>query len=226
MARLSIGLTAGRRYDNYRKWLSQIPEVEVVKISYEDNNFQELYRCRGLVLSGGEDVHPSRYGKPDYLSQYGLTDLDEQRDAFEWKALAYADQHEFSILGICRGLQVVNAYFGGTLVPDVVSFGNPDHTRIGEGADRVHEVTVVPDTLLRSITAPTGMVNSAHHQAADQIGEGLIVNARCGNVIEGLERADQDSPFLLCVQWHPERMTDQQSVFSRNILNRFIDSCR
>lgn len=226
MSKLAIGLTAGRRYDNYRNWLSQIADVEVVKLGYEDNNFQELYRCRGLVLSGGEDVHPSRYGKPEYVSKYGLTDIDERRDEFEWNALAYADQHEFPILGICRGLQVVNAYFGGTLVPDVVSFGNPDHTRIGEGADRYHEVTIEANTMLRSITASHGQVNSAHHQAADVVGEGLIVNARGGNVIEGLERADQDSPFLLCVQWHPERMNDQQSVFSRHILNRFIDSCR
>jgi len=226
MSKIVIGLAAGRRAENYQRWLSQIPDVELIKLSYLDNNADAIRQCDGLVLCGGEDVNPVRYGKPEYVDQFGLTDIDDARDEFEWNVLSYADQHELSILGICRGLQVVNAYFGGTLVPDIVSFGNPDHTRYGEGKDRQHVVEVKAKTLLSEITAPVGDVNSAHHQSADNIGEGLVVNAWCGKVIEGIERRDRDSPFLLCVQWHPERMLDQESVFSKNVLTSFVESCR
>ena len=105
MNKIVVGLTAGRKYDNYLRYLSQVPEVEVIKLGYEDHNFELIKKCNGLVLSGGEDVHPRFYNKPEYLEEFGLDDIDEERDSFELKAIAYAHQHQFSILGICRGLR-------------------------------------------------------------------------------------------------------------------------
>jgi putative glutamine amidotransferase len=160
------------------------------------------------------------------VQQFGLHDFDVERDGFEMEVLSYADQHELSILGICRGLQVVNVFFGGTLVPDIPSFGNPDHMRFADEVDRRHTVAVREKSFLRSITAAKGEVNSAHHQSADLLGEGLVANAYCDKVVEGLERSSLDNPFLLLVQWHPERMIDQQSVFSKNIRESFIESCQ
>ncbi len=222
-----IGIGAGRKYDNYLKWLLKAPDIEVIKLGHEDQNFDALRKCDGLVLSGGEDVHPRFYGHPEYLSAYSLDDIDEARDEFEMKLLDYAGKHQLPILGICRGLQVANAYFGGTLIPDIPSFGKPDHTKHGEGKDRYHGISVTPGSMLQGITgAAAGEVNSAHHQSVDLPAPALTVNAvSADGIVEGMERRDAGNhPFLLLVQWHPERMSDQESVFSKNIRERFVKS--
>ena len=228
MKKIVLGLTAGRKYDNYLRYLSQVPEVEIIKLGYEDQNFELITKCNGLVLSGGEDVHPRFYNKPEYLEEFGLDDLDEERDAFELKAIAYAHQHAFPILGICRGLQIVNVYFGGTLVPDIPSFQKPDHSKYAEGNDRYHVINIVKNSLLASIAGvETGEVNSAHHQSADLIGTGLAVNAvSADQVVEGLEYEDKSGAYLLLVQWHPERMKDPQSPLSENVRDSFMAACR
>jgi len=226
-ARNVIGLAAGRKYENYLKWLLKTPETEVVKLSYEDQNFEALLKCDALVLSGGEDVHPRFYGRPDYLAKYQLDDIDEARDEFEMKLLDYAEKHQLPVLGICRGLQVANAYFGGTLIPDIPSFGKPDHTKHGEGKDRYHGISVTPGSLLEAIAGvTTGDVNSAHHQSVDTLAPELSVNAvSADGIVEGMERRGAGKhPFLLLVQWHPERMNDQESVFSKNIREHFLKS--
>jgi putative glutamine amidotransferase len=222
-----IGIAAGRRYENYLNWLRQDPDVKVIKLSHEDHNFDQLKQCDALVLSGGEDVHPRFYGKPEYVSQYHLDDLDEARDEFEMGALEFAGRHGMPVLGICRGLQLANAFFKGTLIPDIPSFGKPDHTKFGEGKDRYHAISVAAGTLLENITgANHGEVNSAHHQSVDSVAPGFVVNAvSADGIVEGLERQDAGHhSFILLVQWHPERMKDQASAFSKNIRERFLSS--
>jgi len=221
-----VGIAAGRRYENYLNWLLQSADVTVIKLSHEDQNFDRVKECDGFVLCGGEDVHPRFYGRAEYVSEYNLDDLDEARDAFEIKVLQYAEQHQLPVLGICRGLQLANAFYGGTLIPDIPSFGKPDHSKHGEGRDRYHQISVKKGTLLQGITGvDTGEVNSAHHQAMDDIAPGLKVNAiSADGVVEGAERTVADNhPFLLLVQWHPERLKDQESPFSKNIREYFLE---
>ena len=222
-----IGIAAGRKYDNYLNWILKDPDAEIIKLGYEDNNFDMITHCHGLVLSGGEDVHPRFYGKPEYFAQYNLDDVDEARDEFEWKLLRYSEEHRLPVLGICRGLQIANAYYGGTLIPDIPSYGKPDHTKFGEGKDRNHDIAIARGSLLEEITgASQGQVNSAHHQGVAEPAKELAVCAVSNDgIVEAMERKDRaNQPFLLLVQWHPERMTDQLSVLSKNIRERLIES--
>jgi putative glutamine amidotransferase len=224
-----IGISAGRKYDNYLRWIVQNDDVKVIRLSHEDNNLNEISGCHGIVLSGGEDVHPRFYNKPEYVKEYNLDDFDEARDEFEWKVLDHVQKNGLPLLGICRGLQLTNVFMGGTLVPDIVTAGKPDHTKFGEGKDRYHDIKLSDYSFLKEISGvDSGKVNSAHHQCADKLGDGLVVNALSADgVIEGLElKARADKPFFMLVQWHPERMTDAGSPLTKNIRDKFLQSIK
>ena len=229
MSKVVIGIASGRKYENYLNWFLQISDVEVVKLSYLEHNLMSIEQCHGVVLSGGEDVHPRLYRKSAYVEKYQLDDFDEQRDDFEWNVLSYTQQHKLPLLGICRGLQIANVFFGGTLIPDIPSFDKPDHAKYREGKDRYHQVNVTKNSRLTEITgAGTGEVNSAHHQSVAKVGKGLMINATSPDgIVEGMERKERAAgPYLMLVQWHPERMTDGQSAFSKNIRDSFLESVK
>lgn len=223
----TVGIAAGRKYENYLKWILQGTDIEVIKLSNQDKNFDAVKQCDGIVLTGGEDVHPRFYHQPKFVDQYKLDDLDEARDEFELKIVLHCQRKEIPLLGICRGMQVANVFFGGTLIPDIPTFGKPEHRKHEEGKDRYHPLWLVENTFLQEISGTKkGEVNSAHHQSVDLLGDGLAMNAVSPDgIVEGAELKDREGhPFLLLVQWHPERMIDQQNPFSKNIRDRFIDS--
>lgn len=229
MSKVVIGIASGRKYENYLNWFLEVSDVEIIRLSYIDHNLEVLDRCNGVVLCGGEDVHPRLYKKSAYVEKYQLNDFDEQRDDFEWSVLSYTQQHKLPLLGICRGLQIANVFFGGTLIPDIRSFDKPDHTKFQEGKDRYHQVNVIRHSLLATITgAVEGEVNSAHHQSVAIAGKGLMINAMSPDgIVEGMERKESDTgSYLMLVQWHPERMTDGQNAFSKNIRDNFLESIK
>lgn len=220
---ITIGITDCSKYANYQKWIESETGTTVIKLSHHTNNFKEIEKCDGILLTGGEDVHPQFYNKKEYLEY--CDEVDEKRDEFEWKVLEYVESNKLPLLGICRGLQMANVFFGGTLLPDIPSFGKFNHSKCAE-VDRYHIVQVDPNSDLQKIVdASSGEINSAHHQSADLIGKGLVSNAISPDgVIEGLERMNkEDQTFLLLVQWHPERMIDQENVFSKNIKRKFLE---
>jgi putative glutamine amidotransferase len=224
---LVIGITDCEKYANYERWIGNEPNVRVVKLGYVQENFEEIKGCDGLLLTGGEDVDPRFYDKPEWTKYCHSDDMDERRDEFELRLLAYSQKNSQPILGICRGLQIANVFFGGSLIPDMGSFDKPDHTKIA-GKDRYHDIQLKPDSLLKKIVgSDSGAVNSAHHQCVDRIGAGLRINASTNGVVEGLEgeNADEKS-FLLLVQWHPERMMDLRSPLSRNVLDSFLNRAK
>ncbi len=228
MNEITVGIAAGRKYENYLNWILHGGNVKVIKLGFEEDNFDEINKCDGVILTGGEDVHPKFYNKPEYVSQYNLEDIDEARDEFELRILGHAEQQGLPLLGICRGLQIANVYFGGTLIPDIPSYGKPHHTKYEEGNDRHHQIMVMENSLLKDIAhVSKGEVNSAHHQSVDKEGRGLVISAQSEDgIIEAMERNDgKTDPFLLLVQWHPERMRDQLSPFSKNIRDRFLKAC-
>lgn len=226
MKNITIGITEGWEYHNYQHWMEREEGVDLIKLSHHQPDMQAMAKCDGILLTGGDDVHPRYYGKDEYLEL--CEDLDEVRDAFEWKVLEYTEKNRIPVLGICRGLQIANAFFGGTLLPHIPAVGKFNHSRIA-AIDRSHAVQVDPNSLLMQIVgSEEGRVNSAHHQAADRVARGLVANALSPDgVVEGLEREGvKDGAFLLLVQWHPERMKDQESPFSKGIRKRFVDVVR
>lgn len=224
---MKIGLTncgSGQKKQSYYvNWLQSVNGIEVVELSAEKNNAGDLENCSGLVLSGGIDVHPSYYNnfKTDYPGAEGF---DEARDQFEKKVFDLAQKKQLPVLGVCRGLQFINCLMGGTLIQDL-----GDLNKIHEGGpDKIHDVKIVNGTLLRNVSGLSkGSVNSSHHQAIEKLGGGLKINCKADDgTIEGIERTEQGKSFLLAVQWHPERMEDQDNPLSKNIRDRFLEAAR
>jgi gamma-glutamyl-gamma-aminobutyrate hydrolase PuuD len=163
---------------------------------------QLLARVDALVLTGGPDVDPRRYGEAAHPSVYGV---DAAADDFECALAEAALVRSVPTLAICRGIQVLNVARGGTLHQHIADDpGVPLHGRPGEaGGARRHEVVLDRDSLLAEVMATTRVTASCHHhQAIATLGDGLRVVGRAADgIIEGLEL---DGAFLLAVQWHPE----------------------
>ena len=182
----------------------------------------------GLLISGGADLHPERYGRPSR----GSTTMEPDRDALEAEAWAAAQARNLPVLGLCRGLQAINAFSGGTLLQHVDGHQGP---RFGKGPALIHPLRVAPGTRLARILFPTNAgggvlrVNSHHHQAIRQsdLAPGLIANAwassPAGDLIEGLEAAD--GRFIIGVQCHPERTDSTPAAFER-LFSVFVDAAR
>jgi len=104
MNSIKIGITDCARYGNYERWFLDAPEkVDVIRLSYHLNNIDDIEKCHGVVLSGGEDVDPRRYKRPDLVGRVEFTDIDEQRDDFEIQVIKRSLQLKLPVLSICRG---------------------------------------------------------------------------------------------------------------------------
>jgi putative glutamine amidotransferase len=169
-------------------------------------------RLDGLVIIGGQDVEPVRYGaEPDPRTGAPA----RERDAWELALMAAALAAEVPLLGICRGMQLLNVALGGTLIqhlPDDVGHG--DHRRhLGsfDGAD--HDVRLAPGSLAAQVCGElTHATKSHHHQGVDQLGEGLVASgwSVLDDLVEAIEAPD--AYWVLGVQWHPEVDPDSPVV--------------
>lgn len=165
----------------------------------------------GLVITGGRDVDPTRYGQ----SPHTTTDQPAlERDAWEFALLRGALARSLPVLGICRGAQVLNVALGGTLhqhLPDVI--GHPRH-QVGNAVFTTTSVRTVPGTRLASLIGEGSEAQCYHHQAIDGLGDGLIVSAQdaADGVVEAVEVPGEH--FVLAVQWHPEERLDDLRLFA------------
>jgi putative glutamine amidotransferase len=169
-----------------------------------ENPDEILDRVDGLMLAGGADIDPSAYGEPPHPETIGTV---PPRDDAELALTRRAIERDMPVLGICRGMQLINVALGGTLVqhlPDLV--GHEDHRRHpGSFAGSEHDVRVQPGSLAaRVIGEEIHSTKSHHHQGVDRLGDGLVVSAR--SVLDDLPEALEapESTFVLGVQWHPE----------------------
>ena len=157
----------------------------------------------GLVLTGGHDIDPGRYGREPSLH---LGEVDRPRDEMEFAVLTGALERRIPVLGICRGHQVINVHFGGTLYQDLTDeLGVGSHDQPGDWTQSHHTVRAMEDTRIQRCLGFTNFqVNSFHHQAVENVGRGLRVTA-CSDdgVIEAIE--SEEDNWLMGVQWHPER---------------------
>lgn len=156
-----------------------------------------LEHLDGILLSGGADIGPERYGAESETDAYPP---EPERDAFELSLLDAAVAFEMPVLGICRGLQMINVHAGGTLHQHV-----PKHARYDIPANsRSHPIDILDGSALASLYGQSHEVNSLHHQTIDQVGADLRVTATDGqHTIEGLEHLHLP---IVAVQWHPEML--------------------
>jgi putative glutamine amidotransferase len=206
-----IGITSCRKLEDYRQSVLHVSgEVRILEASAGEAR-QALAGVDGLMLTGGDDVAPARYGEAAHPT---VVEAEPGRDEFELALIKDARARNLPIFAICRGIQVLNVACGGTLVQDIPTevtgalphrFAVPPH----EPYFLAHEVWIDKDTLLwklmreRLSDADSCEVNSRHHQAVKSLAPGFKVAATAPDgVIEAVE--DPGARFCLGVQWHPE----------------------
>jgi len=188
---------------------------------------EAVRRCDGVLLTGGDDIDPKLYvtDLPEELAKTTGAH-DEKRDVWEKQLIEEVLARRKPLFGICRGHQMLNVALGGTLLVDIPRQvpGALNHNQMARKTEAVHDVQVSPDSLLAGITGEASFgVNSTHHQGVGNLAEPLRVVARSQDgVIEALELKDpRRSPFLLTVQFHPERLLDRRAMFLR-LFSSFI----
>ena len=204
-----IGIAACRKLEDYRQSILHVggePRVLEASIAVE----QALSGIGGLMLAGGDDVAPARYGEKPHAT---VVEAEPGRDEFEIALIAAARARNLPIFAICRGVQILNVACGGTLVQDIPSevtgalahsLPVPQH----QPYDLAHEIWVDKDSLLAKLMRERLVdealeVNSRHHQAVKRVAKGFVATATAPDgVIEAIE--DPKARFCLGVQWHPE----------------------
>ena len=195
---------------DYVAGVSQAGGVPVVLPPFAKAAEEMVRGIDGLLLSGGSDLDPSYYGEA------AIPELDvtlPERDEFEMALLEHALRRGIPVFGICRGLQVLNVAFGGTLYQDLPSQVNPAliaHRQQSPKWQWTHEVEVDEGSAVREIMAvPSTRVNSYHHQAIKDLAEPFEVVARSvDGIVEAIEHRDLSERWIVAVQWHAEAMRE------------------
>ena len=215
MKKIKILLSYGDSADNYLDVLEKMGAEGVAQyLPPVDTTYD------GLILCGGNDVNPARYGE----EMDGATDIDFARDEAEIALIKAFLEAGKPIMGICRGHQLINVFFGGSLYQDM------PETSLHRGenhADVVHTVNALPDSILGELYGETFAVNSTHHQAVKALGNGLRATATWnGQYVEAIEHTQYP---IFGVQWHPERMCckheREDTVCGADLFKRFIELC-
>lgn len=212
---------------NYVNWLKRSdPAIQTVDLYAMpiESAVQQLGQCSGLLLTGGEDVYPGRYGKEHDTAR--CTEMNPHRDSLDFALIQKALELNMPVAGICRGHQILNVYLGGTLIIDIPKDyqGQITH-QCDDYLHCFHRVQVKKSSLLSSFTGcDTATVTTNHHQAVDRLSPKLRANAFSEDqLIEGIEwQNPAGKSFLVGVQWHPERM-ESTNPLSVRIAREFLD---
>ena len=209
-------------YQNYAEAVVQAGGLAVLVCSGQRESLAELsQRAQGLFLTGGEDLDPQRYGQKNT----GLcSPPDLWRDSLEWSLCWQFVRQKKPVFGVCRGMQMINVFFGGTLTQDLQEdrgLAHPYHS--------IHSVECIEGSQLEQLFGASFLVNSYHHQAVQTLGAGLIsiATTQNGDIVEALEHKTLP---VLGVQWHPERMTGDQRMDREGpdmgcLFQRFVQLC-
>lgn len=187
-----------------------------------------LEELDGLVLQGGSDLSPLSY-QEEFLDQQKWPG-DAYRDQYEFGLVKYFLEKKRPILGICRGAQLLNAYFGGTLFQDISSEleTNIKHRDAMEYDNVHHEIEILTDSILSQLyPQKRGVVNSVHHQGIKTLGHGLKIEATSveDGMIEAISHINMDEQWVFAVQWHPEfsYCNPREAINSTPLLTYFLE---
>ncbi len=199
----------------------------ILPLEIENDDLEELCsHCDGFLFTGGHDVDPSLYGEPKSLL---CGDTNLLRDNLEREVFHFATERNLPILGICRGIQIINALCGGTLYQDLPSEYDPSCRKIHQMSPPYdkpcHRVSVVENSPLHTLTDSDKIeVNSYHHQAIKELAPSLSPMAHSEDgLVEAIYMPSQR--FVWAVQWHPE-FNFHTSPTSRAIVRAFVEACR
>lgn len=180
--------------------------------------------CDGIILSGGADVDPFLYGEEGILGQgYSMREID----VYDMELFKVALEEKKPVLGICKGLQIINICFGGTLYQDIPSQRERciKHTQNTERYQGTHRIRIKDDSVLAGILPDGTFVNSWHHQAVKDVSPRLTVTAVASDgIVEAAEYMEEDQ-YVMGVQWHPEMMASCGSEEQLGIFKKLIEQC-
>jgi putative glutamine amidotransferase len=215
---------------NYRQWLLRSDSTILIVDMYTLSPaaaVQLLESADGLLLTGGEDVFPGWYGKLNDTAR--CTEMNLRRDTLDMALINKAMELKMPVIGVCRGHQILNVALGGTLIVDIPS--DVPEPRIHQCDDYLHcfhDVQVLAGTTLARYTgAKFNEVTTNHHQAVEKLSPILRASAfSADHLVEAIEWFDpKNKPFLIGVQWHPERMAEDNPL-SGKLACSFLESCR
>ena len=215
--KIAIPVFSGKLFGNYIAALEALGAAIIIADQGID-----AADCDGLLLPGGGDIDPALYGQENRACQNVNRALDDlQMDALD--RFARADR---PVLGVCRGHQLINVYFGGTLIQHLPTSGRHSRDSAAD-ADRVHLTRALPDSFLAGLYGTEFAVNSSHHQAVDAPGAGLAaVQWSDDGVVEAMRHLTLP---IFSVQWHPERMClshrRADTVDGSVLLDWFLEQC-
>jgi putative glutamine amidotransferase len=212
-------------YLQYTKWIQELnPEAKLVNLYGLGTKkaLKLLKTCDGLILSGGPDVHPYYYNR---MQDFPLCEIDSTRDTLEFALIEEALKEKMPILAVCRGMQILNVYFGGTLVPDIPKYKPENVGHRCEDKDKCfHDIHIGKSVNFPFLANVKNFkVNTNHHQAVDELVEDFNAWAFTDDgIIEGYEWRYPNQPFLIAVQWHPERLSDTNPEMSDSLGFHFL----
>jgi putative glutamine amidotransferase len=220
---LRIALSSGS--DNYKNWIHRgdsLVEIVDMKGMQVDSALKLLSTCDAILFTGGEDVVPGYYGKG---TDSARCETNPGRDSLEMALIKESFQLQMPVFGVCRGQQILNVALGGTLIIDIPADhpGNVMH-QCEDYLHCFHSVNLVKGSNLQlTAKADTGMVTTNHHQAIEKPAPGIrIVAWSADSIAEAMEWTNPEGkPFLMAVQWHPERM-DTKSPLSMPLMFSFL----
>ena len=168
-------------------------------------------KINSLLVSGSRDIDPKFYGQ---VKKYKINSLDIKRTISEINYIEEFTKQKKKILGICGGMQLINVYFGGSLIQDIKS---QLKSKINHSKAKYHKIKILKNTLVKKITRSSDLrVNTFHHQCIDKLGSGLIASSSTSDgIIESFESLNRK---ILGVQWHPELMKDRKNQMIFNWL--------
>ncbi|MGL5439270.1 MAG: gamma-glutamyl-gamma-aminobutyrate hydrolase family protein [Filifactoraceae bacterium] len=227
-----IGITCSIAYGKDSKifsigvdYVKAVYDVGAVPVIIPTNMSDELAKeyantIDALLVSGGDDINPAFYNQDPHLS---VKLVNTDRDKMEIALIKEMDAQNKPIFGICRGLQLINVVFGGTLIQDIPTQGKTSICHCQDDdvpTELIHKITTLEGSLIRKVLGERLFINSYHHQAIDNLAEGFIPSAKANDgIIEAIEHTTKP---IFAVQWHPEDLYKKHEIF-RGLFQQLVD---